>query len=89
MTVNGIEIITNTDMSETEINKYIEYAIEKYGDVYKLEITVHGDDVDIKTYYNKTAPFTRIRRITGYLTRLEKCNNAKTSEIRERVKHNV
>ena len=31
--------------------------------------------------------FERIRRITGYLTNLNRANNAKTAEIADRVKH--
>lgn len=35
-------------------------------------------------------PFERIRRITGYLVgNLDKFNNAKLSEVKERVKHNL
>ncbi|MPN48073.1 hypothetical protein SDC9_195677 [bioreactor metagenome] len=34
-------------------------------------------------------PFERIRRITGYLVgTLDRFNNAKLSEVRDRVKHN-
>lgn len=37
-----------------------------------------------------TAPFSRIRRITGYLVgTLDRFNNAKRAEERDRVKHNV
>lgn len=38
----------------------------------------------------KGVPFHRIRRITGYLVgSLERFNNAKRAEERDRVKHNV
>ena len=33
--------------------------------------------------------FTRIRRVTGYLSTLNKFNNAKTEEVKERVKHAI
>ena len=35
-------------------------------------------------------PFQRIRRITGYLVgSLERFNNAKYSEVKDRVTHNI
>ena len=38
----------------------------------------------------KGVPFHRIRRITGYLVgSLDRFNNAKRAEERDRVKHNV
>lgn len=38
----------------------------------------------------KGVPFHRIRRITGYLVGpLDRFNNAKRAEVRDRVKHNV
>ena len=33
--------------------------------------------------------FTRIRRVTGYLSTLNKFNNAKTEEVKERVRHMI
>ena len=37
----------------------------------------------------KGTPFERIRRITGYLGTLDRFNNAKLAEERERVKHTL
>ena len=85
-----MKIITNIELSEEETQAYIDYAREKYGDVYKLELNVTNDGfIEIKTHFNKKNPFSRIRRITGYLTQLVKCNDAKTAEIKDRRKHNV
>ena len=43
------------------------------------------DDLEV----GKGVPFERIRRITGYLVgTLERFNNAKRAEERDRVKHN-
>lgn len=85
-----MQIISNMELSAEEKQAYIDYAREKYGDVYKLELNATDDGfIEIKTHYNKINLFSRIRRITGYLTQLVKCNNAKTQEIKERVKHDV
>lgn len=43
-----------------------------------------------KTKMGKNVKFERIRRITGYLVgTLDKWNDAKKAEERDRVKHNV
>ena len=43
-----------------------------------------------KTKMGKNVKFERIRRITGYLVgTLEKWNDAKKAEERDRMKHNV
>ena len=43
-----------------------------------------------QTEIGRGVPFHRIRRITGYLVgSLDRFNNAKRAEERDRVKHNV
>ena len=55
----------------------------------KIDLKIDGDFVDMNTYL-KPRPFERIRRITGYLVgTLDRFNNAKRAEERDRVKHNV
>ena len=42
------------------------------------------------TYHVEGKPFERVRRITGYLVgTLDRWNNAKQAEERDRVKHGV
>lgn len=87
MTVN---VIGGT-ISEAEKNAYIERAQKLYPDrrISQMDITVDGDFVDISYHYN-TVPFQRIRRITGYLVgTLDRFNNAKAAEVRDRVKHGL
>jgi ribonucleoside-triphosphate reductase len=33
--------------------------------------------------------FVRIRRVTGYLGKLDRFNNAKVDEVKERVRHSI
>lgn len=52
-----------------------------------FDINVRGDDVEL-TAKLSAVKFQRIRRITGYLVgTLDRFNNAKRSEVRDRVKH--
>lgn len=80
------------DMSQSEIDWYTVYYMNKYKDkhIEAIDISVDKNDpqyVDITVDFGKT-PFERIRRITGYLVgSLERFNDAKRAEVEDRVKH--
>ena len=87
--------ITNGNISDypkEEIQEYVKIIKEKYKDEIIDEIILtFGDDgyVNIETHKH-SVPFNRIRRITGYLVgTLERFNNGKRAEERDRVKHDV
>jgi len=85
VTVSGGEI------SVEEAAAYVRHAYEKYDDkiIDAVEVKLDGEYVDLE-YHFSTAPFERIRRITGYLVgTLDRFNNAKRAEVSDRVKHNV
>ena len=99
MTVlRGDRAQTHTEISEVkfrqlsgkEIDAYIARATEKFGrEPLKMDITVCGDEVELHYEFEKK-PFHRIRRITGYLVgTLDRFNNGKRDEERDRVKHGV
>lgn len=81
-------IKVNGNFSEEEVKYYVSYAKKKYKNaVESIEITQTDGDVELKIGI-KPVPFERIRRITGYLVgTLDKWNNAKRAEERDRVKH--
>lgn len=84
--------ILNGILKQKEIDAYVEMAKDKYGDkLVGLKIEVENDDEVTLTYILKNdVPFERIRRITGYLVgTLDKWNDAKRAEERDRVKHTV
>ena len=76
------------DISRDEIKDIVERAEREHkGKV--VSITVDGDFVDVE-YELPTGKFSRLRRITGYLTNdLEKWNDAKRAEEKDRVKHGI
>ena len=81
--------VTGGEISEQEKNAYIDHAMQKYKHQTLTGIDIHldGEFVDL-TYHLAPAPFDRIRRITGYLVGgMERWNDAKTAEERDRVKH--
>ena len=80
-----------SDISTEEKQAYVDYIQRKYPDDVIDEIILSFDDdgfVDIETHKHSD-PFVRIRRITGYLTKLDRANNGKREEIKDRVKHEV
>lgn len=83
--------VNNGKLSQAEINAYIARAHELYPEktIEGIELNVDGDFVDVE-YHFADVPFQRIRRITGYLVgTVDRFNNAKRSEVEDRVKHTV
>lgn len=89
----NVEIINHHP--ETLTAEYIRQEIEdveqKTGrNVIKVEISDRGDGTSLQRFWFSKVPFDRIRRITGYLVGdLNRFNDAKRSEVEDRVKHNV
>lgn len=85
-----MRIVVNGELEEGEVQSYQDWAIRKYGQVpVEMRIRVDGEYVEIESHM-RSAPFERIRRITGYLVgTLDRWNNGKRAEERDRVKHGV
>ena len=84
--------VIGEQLSQDEINAYIDYGEKKYSDREILGMTVKtdGEYVDLQYDFAKDIPFDRIRRITGYLVgTLDRFNNGKRAEEHDRVKHSV
>lgn len=81
--------VTGGTLEQVEIDAYIKRAKEKFGrEPFGIDINVDGDHVELSYDYG-AQPFHRIRRITGYLVgTLDRFNNGKAAEERDRVKHN-
>ena len=88
-----MKINTNGErISEEEINAYVKYVQSKYPgkEITSLDLNVDGDYVDLSYTFENDIPFERIRRITGYLVgTLDRFNDGKRAEERDRVKHDV
>lgn len=84
--------VLNGTISDKEKEAYVQRARELYPErrISEMNITLVDDNfVDIEYNYD-TTPFQRIRRVTGYLAgTLDRFNNAKKAEVRDRVKHDV
>ena len=83
--------VIGEQISQDEINAYIEYGKKKYSDreIIGMTVKIDGEYVDLQ-YDFKNIPFDRIRRIPGYLVgTLDRFNNGKRAEEHDRVKHSV
>ncbi len=83
--------VKNGELTEEEIKAYVARAHELYPGkaIESIDLTLDGDYVDVD-YHFAAVPFQRIRRITGYLVgTLDRFNDAKRSEVQDRVKHSI
>ena len=83
-------IVTNGTITPEEEKAYIAWATEKYGvEPVSINIEFDGEFANVHTNLGRR-PFERIRRITGYLVgTLERFNDGKAAEERDRVKHGI
>lgn len=82
--------VTGGEIDEKEIQTYLDHGYEQFGFLLKeVDIEVLGEEEVKVTYHVRSSqPFERVRRITGYLVgTLDKWNDAKRAEERDRVKH--
>lgn len=80
MIIDGVEIRGITD--EAEAREYIKRA-PKGTTLIKCEVDGHY----VNLWYYDRIPFERIRRVTGYLSSVDRWNNGKRAELADRVKH--
>lgn len=87
-----VTFVNVPDTSTKEAARYVDYVLAnvKIENTPLAEVVVtmcNDDKVDVE-YLFKGEKFERIRRITGYLVgTIDRWNNAKQAEERERVKH--
>ena len=93
MKVDGVEVTVENlpDATVDELKHYVDYVQQKT-DGRLMELTVSPSEEDeggvVLHWIVQGEKFERIRRITGYLVgTIDRWNNAKRAEEKERVKH--
>ena len=86
--IDGIQVTAEGELTGDELAAYVQRGREKYGRaLIRIDLKPDGEYMDI-CYRTQKVPFERIRRITGYLVgTLDKWNDGKRAEERDRVKH--
>ena len=89
--MDHIEIINKDGLSADYILQEIrDVEKAKKRRVVKAEFLDNGDGTSTQRFWFKHVGIERLRRVTGYLTgTVDKMNNAKQAEVRDRVKHNT
>ena len=89
MVVNGIQVIADPRLSREEINQYITEEKQLWDSRNKqlgqIELSIEQDEVVVKA--TEKSPIRRVRRITGYLSTIERFNDPKQAELNHRVTH--
>lgn len=87
--VDGIQIHSNEALQEQELQAYIAHAHKQNPSkqIKDIQLEFDGENVSIGTHVYPEG-FEKIRRITGYLVgTVDRFNNAKAAEEKDRVKH--
>ncbi len=81
------KIESTVELTEAE-QKLIERRISDFGARYAIVRQAFKDPEHLDVEFRAARPFERIRRVTGYLVgTLDRWNDAKRAEERDRVKH--
>ena len=92
MQIDGVEVKAEGFVPfEGELKNYVEYARNRVTEpLSKVTVKLCDDGLVDVGYTAKGEKFERIRRVTGYLVgTLDRWNDAKQAEERDRVKHDV
>lgn len=87
--IDGIEITSNEELKKEELNAYVQHVRKQNPGklIEDIQLEFVGEDVNIG-YHLLPEKFEKIRRITGYLVgTVDRFNNGKAAEERDRVKH--
>ncbi|MCL0028136.1 hypothetical protein M1N51_01240 [Peptococcaceae bacterium] len=84
-----IQVVVNGEIDEIQKEQIIaeeKMRFEKMGkELGKVEITVNGDEITTKSF--EKSPIRRVRRVTGYMSTVDRFNAAKVDELNDRVIH--
>lgn len=94
--VDGVRVTVHQlpDVTVNEVKNYLELLTKNVPEgsrLTSLSIAKTGNDDHVALDYTlQNPPMERIRRITGYLVgTVDRWNNAKQAELRDRVKHST
>lgn len=87
--IDNITVMYDDAIALDELRQYVDQEKEIWNGKGKklasVEVKVDGDDVEITSH--EKSPITRLRRITGYLSRVDNFNDAKRAELTARQVH--
>lgn len=88
--IDNIMVTADDIINREEAEEYVRNEQERFNHQNKVlghvELRLcENDEVEIKS--TPRSPISRVRRITGYLSTIERFNDAKQAELQDRVSH--
>lgn len=88
--IDNIAVTADDNINREEAAQYVHNERERFQQQNKVVASVElrlcdNDEVEIKS--TPRSPIARVRRITGYLSTIERFNDAKQAELRDRFQH--
>jgi len=88
--IDNVLVVADDQISRDEAAKYVQEEQARLrvrgGQLSRVELrSCDNDEVEIKSIAKSA--ITRVRRITGYLSTLDRFNDAKQAETRDRINH--
>lgn len=85
-----MEIINPDNLpNEFCLKEVAQWEAENRRKALKAEFIDKGDGTCLERIWPVPVKFSRLRRITGYLSNVDNWNSAKLDELKDRVPHNV
>ena len=89
ITFEHVLVTAPDEAKDEELHEYVKLYKPKYPKMQSMNVELDGEYVNL-AIVTKYQPFERLRRITGYLVgTMDRWNNGKRAEERDRVKHDV
>lgn len=89
--INDVTVTADEGVSYEEAEQYVLEEQQLWKDRRKvlgrLEIRIINDGLDVEIKAIERSPIRRVRRITGYLSTVDRFNDAKLAELNDRVSH--
>ncbi|HMM22668.1 MAG TPA: anaerobic ribonucleoside-triphosphate reductase [Selenomonadales bacterium] len=89
MFIHGVQVSADSALTQDEITLLVEEELQLWQAQHKvlgsLELVLEDDAIVVKAV--ERSPIRRVRRITGYLSTLDKFNDAKRAECDSREVH--
>lgn len=90
-TEKNVQIIIGEGVTKYEADTQTLFELAEWNQrkkkLLKLEIFIDPNTQELVVKGTEKSPITRLRRITGYLSKIDNFNDAKQAEAKERQKH--
>lgn len=87
--IGGVRVVVHDDIDDFELQQIAAEEVTLWAATGKrlgqLDVRIDGDELVVAA--NEKSPITRIRRITGYLSKLDNFSSHKQVEAADRVVH--